>query len=57
MSETCSNCKFMKFYNDGRLYPYKCTKENAKSYTEKAIENRSKAEYRCDKYKAGEQDE
>lgn len=39
MSETCSNCKFMKFYNDGRLYPYKCTKENEKSYTEKAIEN------------------
>ena len=56
MSETCSNCKFMKFYNDGRLYPYKCTKENAKSYTEKAIENRSKTEYRCDKYKAGEQE-
>ena len=56
MSETCSNCKFMKFYNDGRLYPYKCTKENAKSYTEKAIENRNKAEYKCDKYEAGEQE-
>ena len=56
MSETCSNCKFMKFYNDGRLYPYKCTKENAKSYTEKAIENRNKAEYKCDNYKAGEQE-
>ena len=45
----------MKFYNDGRLYPYKCTKENEKSYTEKAIENRNKAEYKCDKYEAGEQ--
>ena len=55
VSETCSNCKFMKFYNDGRLYPYKCTKENAKSYTEKAIENRNKAEYKCDKYEAGEE--
>lgn len=46
----------MKFYNDGRLYQYKCTKENAKGYTEKAIENRNKAEYKCDKYKAGEQE-
>ena len=27
MTEECGNCKHMKSYNDGRLFPHKCKKE------------------------------
>lgn len=48
MNECCVSCKHCKYYDDGRVYPFKCMNGSQPSFTAlKAIN------FKCALYKSG----
>ena len=58
MVNSCGNCKY-KEYREGYLYPYRCRKDKAVSYTEEAWMDKAHCGYICKNWepKKGETNE
>lgn len=48
MNICCASCKHCKYYDDGRMYPFKCMKGSQPSYTKKTAYT-----FKCAWYKSG----
>ena len=46
MTNSCGNCKYRE-YREGYLYPYRCKKEKAVSYSEEEWMDRAHRGYVC----------